>query len=65
VRLTSSRHEPLVDQIDKTISNLYLAGDYCRSQIDVASLEGAMHTGIWAAHALSLARRAAGDRHVA
>jgi len=65
VRLTGSRREPLVGQIDKTISNLYLAGDYCRSQIDVASLEGAMHTGIWAAHALSLARRAAGDRHVA
>ena len=65
VRLTNSRYEPLVGQIDKTISNLYLAGDYCRSQIDVASLEGAMHTGIWAAHALSLARRAAGDRHVA
>jgi hypothetical protein len=65
VRLTSSRHKPLLGQIDKTISNLYLAGDYCRSQIDVASLEGAMHTGIWAAHALSLARRAAGDRHVA
>ena len=65
VRLASSRHEPRVGQIDKTISNLYLAGDYCRSQIDVASLEGAMHTGIWAAHALSLARRSAGDRHVA
>jgi len=64
VRLTSSRQKPLVGQIDKTILNLYLAGDYCRSQIDVASLEGAMHTGIWAAHALSLARRAAGDRHV-
>jgi hypothetical protein len=63
--LTAERHEPFVDQIDKTISNLYIADDYCRSQIDVASLEGAMHTGIWAAHALSLARRAAGDRHVA
>jgi flavin-dependent amine oxidoreductase len=65
VRLTNSRHQPLVGQIDRTISNLYLAGDYCRSQIDVASLEAAMHTGIWAAHALSLARRAAGDRHLA
>jgi hypothetical protein len=65
VRLTDSSREPLVGQIQTTISNLYLAGDYCRSQIDVASLEGAMHTGIWAAHALSLARRAAGDRHVA
>src|SRR5262249_60324010 len=40
--------------------NFFLAGDYCRSQIDCVSLEGATHTGIWAAHVLSGREVAAG-----
>ena len=35
------------------ITNLCLAGDYCRSQIDVVSLEGATVTGIAAARAIA------------
>lgn len=55
VRLTNSSGVALGNQIWRKIDNLYLAGDYCRSQIDIVSLEGAIHTGIWAAHALSSA----------
>jgi uncharacterized protein with NAD-binding domain and iron-sulfur cluster len=32
--------------------NLYLAGDYCRSAIDLVSMEGAVSTGLLAAEAL-------------
>jgi len=60
VRLTDSKRRPLHGQVWRTIHNLYLAGDYCRSQIDVVSLEGTAHTAIWAAHALSRAERAGG-----
>jgi NAD(P)-binding Rossmann-like domain/Flavin containing amine oxidoreductase len=60
VRLTNSKRQPLYGQIWRKIHNLYLAGDYCRSQIDIVSLEGTVHTAIWAAHALSRAARAAG-----
>jgi uncharacterized protein with NAD-binding domain and iron-sulfur cluster len=64
VRVTNSEHQALGGQVWRTIRNLYLAGDYCRSQIDIVSLEGAVHTGIWAAHALSSARRAQGDTRI-
>jgi hypothetical protein len=60
VRLTNSERQPLRGQVWRTIRNLYLAGDYCRSQIDIVSLEGAIHTALWAAHALSRAQRSAG-----
>jgi hypothetical protein len=53
VRLINSQRQALTHQIWRTIGNLYLAGDHCRSQVDIVSLEGAVHTGIWAAHALS------------
>ncbi len=35
------------------IANLHLAGDYCRSPIDIVSVEGAVFTGILAAQAAS------------
>lgn len=62
VRLTDSDGVPLHGQIWEKVNNLYLAGDYCRSQIDIVSLEGAAHTGIWAARALSAMEVAAGAR---
>jgi predicted NAD/FAD-dependent oxidoreductase len=34
------------------LGNLYLAGDYCRSKIDLATMEGAVSTGLLAAEAL-------------
>ncbi len=34
------------------LKNLYVAGDYCRSHIDLVSMEGAMTTGLLAAEAL-------------
>jgi hypothetical protein len=39
--------------VHSTVSNLYLAGDYCRSKIDLVSLEGAVTTGIAAARAIA------------
>ena len=53
VRTVNSEGQALTGQIWQSVHNLYLAGDYCRSRIDIVSLEGAAHTGIWAAHALS------------
>jgi Flavin containing amine oxidoreductase len=54
VRLHSSTGTPLYQQVwRRHIRNLFFAGDYCRSQIDIVSLEGAAHTGIWAARAVS------------
>ena len=35
------------------VTNLYLAGDYCRSKIDLVCLEGAVTTGIAAARAIA------------
>jgi uncharacterized protein with NAD-binding domain and iron-sulfur cluster len=35
------------------VRNLYLAGDYCRSKIDLVCLEGAVTTGIAAARAIA------------
>jgi hypothetical protein len=40
-----------------SLPNLYLAGDYCRSAIDLVSMEGAVSTGLLAAEAV---RRYAG-----
>jgi uncharacterized protein with NAD-binding domain and iron-sulfur cluster len=36
----------------KRVANLYLAGDYCRSAIDLVSMEGAVSTGLLAAEAV-------------
>jgi protoporphyrinogen oxidase len=44
------------------LKNLFIAGDYCRSHVDLVSMEGAVTTGLLAAEAL---RRSAGiDRPV-
>ncbi len=37
-------------RLQEKVSNLFLAGDYCRSKVDITSLEGAIVTGISAAH---------------
>ena len=39
--------------VHERVSNLYLAGDYCRSKIDLVCLEGAVTTGIAAARAIA------------
>ena len=40
------------ERIEAKIPNLHLAGDYCRSRIDVVSVEAAIVTGITAARAI-------------
>jgi hypothetical protein len=40
-------------RVEEKVSNLFLAGDYCRSEVDIVSLEGAIVTGISAAHRIS------------
>ncbi|WP_276299800.1 hydroxysqualene dehydroxylase [Halorussus lipolyticus] len=40
-----------------SLSNLYLAGDYCRSHADLVSMEGAVTTGLHAANAVRADRR--------
>lgn len=45
------------DPLRKELANLYLAGDYCRSYVDLVCMEGAVTTGLRAAEAL---RRAVG-----
>lgn len=39
--------------VHSRVKNLYLAGDYCRSKIDLVCVEGAVTTGIAAAHAIA------------
>src|SRR5262249_39225599 len=39
-------------QASTQLKNLYLAGDYCRSHVDLVSMEGAVTTGLQAAEAL-------------
>jgi zeta-carotene desaturase len=39
--------------VHSRVKNLYLAGDYCRSKIDLVCLEGAVTTGIAAARAVA------------
>jgi hypothetical protein len=45
------RLEKLARRTARTIPNFFLAGDYCRSKIDIVSVEGAISTGMLAARA--------------
>ncbi|HVO41658.1 MAG TPA: FAD-dependent oxidoreductase [Aggregatilineales bacterium] len=45
------------DPLRKELTNLHLAGDYCRSHVDLVCMEGAVTTGLRAAEAV---RQAAG-----
>ncbi len=40
------------DRLENEVPNLHLAGDFCRSRIDVVSVEAALVTGITAARAI-------------
>lgn len=40
---------------DTELSNLYLAGDYCRSYVDLTSMEAAVSSGLIAAEAIRIA----------
>jgi len=50
------RPDALPREAERTIEleNLYLAGDYCRSHVDLVSMEGAFTTGLKAAEAVRL-----------
>lgn len=51
-RPTESEDADLRTAESMRIPNLYLAGDYCRSFIDLVSMEGALSTGLIAAEAI-------------
>jgi hypothetical protein len=50
-RIDDPEHEEY--WVHSRIDNLYVAGDYCRSKIDLVCLEGAVTTGITAARAVA------------
>ncbi len=52
-----SRKHRLFGRTHATVSNLFLAGDYCRSEVDIVSVEGAIVTGLSAAHLICPATR--------
>jgi hypothetical protein len=47
------RSEYRRDWVHSKVENLFVAGDYCRSKIDLVCLEGAVVTGISAARAVA------------
>ena len=51
-RPTESDQERLRRTVGKHLPNLYLAGDYCRSPVDLVSMEDALSTGLIAAEAI-------------
>lgn len=46
------RAVPLDDRYRVEVQNLFFAGDYCKSHVDLVSMEGAFTTGLLAAEAL-------------